>query len=78
MRVIVIGAGLGGLSAACHLSSRHDVLVLEREDRPGATAGAVLALEHEDVVAAREVARGRQAAEAGTITITRTGGPPRQ
>lgn len=39
MRVIVIGAGLGGLSAACHLSADHDVLVLEREDRPGGRAG---------------------------------------
>ena len=39
MRVIVIGAGLGGLSAACHLSRRHEVLVLEREDRPGGRAG---------------------------------------
>lgn len=40
MHVIVVGAGLGGLSAACHLAGRgHDVLVLEREDVPGGRAG---------------------------------------
>ena len=40
MRVVVVGAGLGGLSAACHLAGRgHDVLVLEREDVPGGRAG---------------------------------------
>lgn len=39
MRVIVIGAGLGGLSAACRLAGEHDVVVLEREDRPGGRAG---------------------------------------
>ncbi len=40
MRVVVIGAGLGGLSAAAHLRGRgHDVLVLERDDRPGGRNG---------------------------------------
>jgi phytoene desaturase len=39
MRVVVIGAGLGGLAAACHLAGDHDVLVLERGDRPGGRAG---------------------------------------
>ena len=40
MRVIVVGAGLGGLSAACHLAGRgHDVVVLEREDGPGGRTG---------------------------------------
>ena len=39
MKVVVIGAGLGGLSAACRLSADHDVLVLERGDRPGGRAG---------------------------------------
>lgn len=40
MRVVVIGAGLGGLSAAAHLRGRgHDVLVLEREDVPGGRNG---------------------------------------
>ncbi len=39
-RVIVLGAGLGGLSAACHLrGDGHDVLVLERELVPGGRAG---------------------------------------
>ena len=40
MRVVVVGAGLGGLSAACHLVGRgHEVLVLERESVPGGRAG---------------------------------------
>jgi len=42
-RVIVVGAGLGGLSAACHLVGRgHGVVVLERGDEPGGRAGRVL------------------------------------
>lgn len=41
MRAVVVGAGLGGLSAACHLRGRgHDVLVLEREATPGGRAGS--------------------------------------
>ena len=40
MDVVVIGAGLGGLSAAAHLrGSGHDVVVLERGDRPGGRNG---------------------------------------
>ncbi|MFN2607288.1 MAG: phytoene desaturase family protein [Acidimicrobiales bacterium] len=40
MRVVVVGAGLGGLSAACHLIGRgHEVVVLERADIPGGRAG---------------------------------------
>ncbi|HET8594386.1 MAG TPA: phytoene desaturase family protein, partial [Intrasporangium sp.] len=36
VRVVVIGAGLSGLSAACHLVGLgHDVTVLERHDAPG-------------------------------------------
>lgn len=38
-RVVVVGAGLGGLSAACHLVGRgHAVTVLERADEPGGRA----------------------------------------
>lgn len=40
MRVIVVGAGLGGLSAAAHLRGRgHDVLVLEKAAVPGGRNG---------------------------------------
>src|SRR5262245_46576534 len=39
--VAIVGAGLGGLSAACHLSGRgHDVVVIERDLVPGWRAGA--------------------------------------
>jgi phytoene desaturase len=42
MRVVVIGAGLGGLAAAAHLVGRdHDVTVLERTSSPGGRAGLV-------------------------------------
>src|SRR5215218_7536094 len=40
VRTVVIGAGLGGLSAACHLvGAGHDVTVLERGAQPGGLAG---------------------------------------
>ena len=40
MHVVIVGAGLGGLSAACHLAGRgHDVEVIERADVPGGRAG---------------------------------------
>jgi phytoene desaturase len=40
VRVVVVGAGLGGLSAACHLTGRgHDVTVVERASVPGGRAG---------------------------------------
>jgi phytoene desaturase len=42
-RVVVVGAGLGGLSAACHLVGRgHEVVVVERADEPGGRAGRVV------------------------------------
>jgi len=42
MRVVIVGAGLGGLSAACHLAGRgHDVEVVERAEVPGGRAGLV-------------------------------------
>ena len=37
-----MGAGLGGLSAACHLAGRgHEVVVVERGDEPGGRVGVV-------------------------------------
>jgi phytoene dehydrogenase-like protein len=42
VRTIVVGAGLGGLSAACHLAGRgHEVVVIDREAVPGGRAGLV-------------------------------------
>jgi phytoene desaturase len=42
VRTIVVGAGLGGLSAACHLAGRgHEVVVLDREAGPGGRAAVV-------------------------------------
>ncbi|HEX9992666.1 MAG TPA: phytoene desaturase family protein [Acidimicrobiales bacterium] len=42
MEVAVVGAGLGGLAAACHLAGRgHAVVVLERADGPGGRAGVL-------------------------------------
>lgn len=42
MRVVVVGAGLGGLSAAAHLvGAGHDVTVIERDSRPGGRAGVM-------------------------------------
>ncbi len=41
MRVAIVGAGLGGLSAACHLAPHHDVVVLERGEVPGGRAGVL-------------------------------------
>jgi len=39
VRVVVVGAGLGGLAAACHLVGRgYDVTVLERAAEPGGCA----------------------------------------
>ena len=42
-RVVVLGAGLAGLAAACHLTGRgYDVTVLERGDLPGGRAGQLV------------------------------------
>ncbi len=42
MRIVVVGAGLGGLSAACHMAGipgRHDITVVDRGAVPGGRAG---------------------------------------
>jgi phytoene desaturase len=41
VKVVVVGAGLGGLSAAAHLTARHDVTIVERSAAPGGRAGMV-------------------------------------
>src|SRR5262245_60449604 len=42
VKVAVVGAGLGGLAAACHLAGKgHEVVVLEREAVPGGRAGVL-------------------------------------
>ncbi len=42
MKVVVVGAGLAGLAAACHLVGRgYEVVVLERDDGPGGRAGVI-------------------------------------
>ncbi len=39
MHVVVVGAGLGGLSAACHLAGAgHEVVIVERRGGPGGVA----------------------------------------
>ncbi len=39
-RIVVVGAGLAGLAAGCHLAGRgHDVLITERESIPGGRSG---------------------------------------
>lgn len=39
--IVVLGAGLAGLSAALHLQDERDVVVLEREERPGGLCRSV-------------------------------------
>jgi phytoene desaturase len=42
VQVAIVGAGLGGLSAACHLVGRgHEVVVVERAPIPGGRAGVL-------------------------------------
>lgn len=42
-RVVVVGAGLGGLSAALHLAGAgREVTIIEREDAPGGRAGRLM------------------------------------
>lgn len=79
MRVVVVGAGFGGLSAAAHLvGSGHEVTVVERETRPGGRAGVVreegfvldagpTVLTMPDLVEATFAAAGRDMAQYVTI-----------
>gem|GEM_PF-5871280 len=34
-KVTIIGSGFSGMSAACHLATDYDVVVLEKNDTPG-------------------------------------------
>jgi len=40
-RVVVVGAGLAGLSTACQLARSHEVVVVERSCAPGGRAGSL-------------------------------------
>ncbi|MFY7857234.1 MAG: FAD-dependent oxidoreductase, partial [Rubrivivax sp.] len=40
-RVVVVGSGIAGLTAAWCLAPHHDVTLLERQASPGLTAGNV-------------------------------------
>jgi phytoene desaturase len=42
VRIVIVGAGFGGLSAACHLSQKgHEITVVEKQLVPGGRAGLI-------------------------------------
>ena len=72
MRVLVIGAGLSGLAAACHLrGAGHEVVVLEREDEGGtAKVNVTTAADKATIVMDTHIAReGEMLDEKDTATL---------
>jgi len=51
LRIAVIGSGISGLAAAWMLSSRHEVTVYEKDDRPGGHTNTVVVEDGPDPVA---------------------------
>ena len=56
MRVVVIGAGIAGAAAACHLAGHASVMLVERERQPGAHATGRSAALHTETSGAPVVA----------------------